>query len=130
MPKTVIEIKNLKKYYGESRGVEDVSLKINEGTIYGFIGPNGAGKSTTIRALLGLINKNSGEILINGKEFDKDKMPPNGGDLQPPADGERPELPDGERPEKPEGGKQDGERPEKPDGNGGPKDGNPPDKPE
>lgn len=67
----VIEIKNLKKYYGKHRGAEDVSMKIKEGTIYGFIGPNGAGKSTTIRTLLGLINKTSGEILINGKPLDK-----------------------------------------------------------
>ena len=71
---TIIEIKHLKKYYGESRGVEDVSIKINKGDIYGFIGPNGAGKSTTIRTLLGLINKNDGEICIKGKEFNKDDI--------------------------------------------------------
>ena len=69
---TIIELKHLKKYYGSNRGVEDVSLKINKGEIYGFIGPNGAGKSTTIRAILGLINKTSGEILLNGKELDMD----------------------------------------------------------
>ena len=74
MDNTIIEIRHLKKYYGESRGTEDVSLKINKGDIYGFIGPNGAGKSTTIRTLLGLINKTSGEILIKGKEFDKDDL--------------------------------------------------------
>ena len=66
----VIEINNLKKYYGKVRGVEDVSLKINSGEVYGFIGPNGAGKSTTIRTLMGLINKTSGDIFINGKELD------------------------------------------------------------
>ena len=74
MDNTIIEIRHLKKYYGESRGTEDVTLKINKGDIYGFIGPNGAGKSTTIRTLLGLINKTSGEILIKGKEFDKDDL--------------------------------------------------------
>ena len=61
---SVIELKNLKKYYGESRGIEDVSLNIEEGTIYGFIGPNGAGKSTTIRTMMGLINKTDGEIFL------------------------------------------------------------------
>ena len=66
----VIEIKHLKKYYGSSRGVEDVSLEINKGDIYGFIGPNGAGKSTTIRTLMGLINKTSGEIYLKGKELE------------------------------------------------------------
>ena len=74
MNNPVIEIKHLKKYYGSSRGVEDVSLKINKGEIYGFIGPNGAGKSTTIRTLMGLINKSSGNIYINGKEFFKDDI--------------------------------------------------------
>ncbi|MBQ7105787.1 MAG: ABC transporter ATP-binding protein [Bacilli bacterium] len=67
----VLEIINLKKYYGKVRGVEDVSIKLNSGEVYGFIGPNGAGKSTTIRTLMGLINKTSGDIFINGKEFDK-----------------------------------------------------------
>ena len=66
----VLEIVNLKKYYGKVRGVEDVSLKINSGEVYGFIGPNGAGKSTTIRTVMGLINKTSGDIFINGKELD------------------------------------------------------------
>ena len=74
MSNVVIEIKHLKKYYGKARGVEDVSITINKGEIYGFIGPNGAGKSTTIRTLLGLINKNDGEIYINGKELDKDDI--------------------------------------------------------
>lgn len=72
--KPILEIINLKKYYGDIRGVEDVSLTLNKGEIYGFIGPNGAGKSTTIRSIMNLINKTSGTILINGKEFDKDDI--------------------------------------------------------
>ena len=74
MSENIIEIKHLKKYYGNARGVEDVSLKINKGEIYGFIGPNGAGKSTTIRTIMNLINKTSGEIYIYGKELDKDDL--------------------------------------------------------
>ena len=70
----IIEIKHLKKYYGNTRGVEDVSLALNKGDIYGFIGPNGAGKSTTIRTIMGLINKTSGDIFIKGKELDKDDI--------------------------------------------------------
>ena len=70
MSEIVIELKNLKKYYGKSRGIEDVSMKINKGDIYGFIGPNGSGKSTTIRTIMGLINKTSGSIFINGEELD------------------------------------------------------------
>ena len=68
----VIELKNLKKYYGDIKGIERVSFKINAGEIYGFIGPNGAGKSTTIRTIMGLINKTSGSILINGEEINHD----------------------------------------------------------
>ena len=70
MDNYVIELKHLKKYYGNTRGIEDVTMKIKKGEIYGFIGPNGAGKSTTIRTMLGLINKNSGSVLLNGKEMD------------------------------------------------------------
>lgn len=70
----VLEVKKLKKYYGKIRGVEDVSLSIKKGEIYGFIGPNGAGKSTTIRTIMGLINKTSGNIYINGKELDKNDI--------------------------------------------------------
>ena len=71
---TMLEVINLRKYYGNIRGVEDVSIKLNAGETYGFIGPNGAGKSTTIRSIMNLINKTSGKILINGKEVKKDDL--------------------------------------------------------
>ena len=71
---TIIELKHLKKYYGSIKGIKDVSLKINKGDIYGFIGPNGAGKSTTIRTILGLINKTSGEIFLKGKKINIDDI--------------------------------------------------------
>lgn len=70
----IIEIEHLKKYYGNIRGVEDVTFKINKGEIYGFIGPNGSGKSTTIRTIMGLINKTSGNIYINGNKLDKNNI--------------------------------------------------------
>lgn len=66
----VLELKKLKKYYDKTCGIEDVSLKLNKGEIYGFIGPNGAGKSTTLRTIMGLINKTSGSILFNDEELD------------------------------------------------------------
>lgn len=68
----IIEIKNLTKYYGKSRGIIDVSLDVKEGEIFGFIGPNGAGKSTLIRTLLELIHPTSGEAIIFGKDCVKD----------------------------------------------------------
>ena len=64
-----IEIKNLTKYYGKVRGIENVSLSVEEGEFFGFIGPNGAGKSTLIRTLLGLISANSGHAEIFGRDI-------------------------------------------------------------
>ncbi|MBE0700868.1 MAG: ABC transporter ATP-binding protein [Acholeplasmataceae bacterium] len=64
----MIEVKNLKKYYGSERGIEDVTMHVNEGEIFGFVGPNGSGKTTLIRILLGLIDKNSGDAKILGQE--------------------------------------------------------------
>lgn len=64
---SVIEIKNLTKNYGKSRGIVDVNLNVEQGEIFGFIGPNGAGKSTTIRTLLGLIYPGEGSATIFGK---------------------------------------------------------------
>lgn len=71
MPNT-IEIKNLTKFYGKSRGIIDVSFNVAEGEIFGFIGPNGAGKSTTIRTLLALIYPTSGSAAIFGLDCIKD----------------------------------------------------------
>lgn len=74
MRKSILEIQNLTKYYGKILGVEDLSLKLEEGEIFGFIGPNGAGKSTTIRCIMNLINKTSGKVLIENEEFNKDDL--------------------------------------------------------
>jgi ABC-2 type transport system ATP-binding protein len=67
-----IKTENLTKYYGKARGIVDLSLKVNEGEIFGFIGPNGAGKSTTIRTLLGLIAPTSGKAEILSMDITKD----------------------------------------------------------
>ena len=68
-----IECRGLTKRYGKHRGIEDVDLTVREGEIFGFIGPNGAGKSTTIRTLLGLIGKTSGEARIFGLDIERDR---------------------------------------------------------
>ncbi len=70
----VIETKNLTKYYGKARGIIDVNITVQQGEIYGFIGPNGAGKSTTIRTLLALIYKTSGEATIFGLDCEKARV--------------------------------------------------------
>ncbi len=64
-----IWMENLTKYYGKARGIEQVSLRVSEGELFGFIGPNGAGKSTTIRALLGLIAPTGGRAEVFGRDI-------------------------------------------------------------
>lgn len=68
---SIIETTNLSKYYGKARGIIDVSLKVEEGEIFGFIGPNGAGKSTTIRLLLALIYPSGGSATVFGQDVIK-----------------------------------------------------------
>ena len=65
---SIIEVNNLTKFYGKSRGIVDVSFNEEEGEIFGFIGPNGAGKSTTIRLLLSLIHPTRGSARVFGKD--------------------------------------------------------------
>jgi len=62
----MIEIRHLTKRYGAFTAVDDISLTVSRGEIYGFLGPNGAGKTTTIRILAGLSLPTSGEVLIDG----------------------------------------------------------------
>lgn len=64
-----ISFHNVKKSYGKSRGVKNLTLNIETGDIFGFLGPNGAGKSTTIRCLLGLLKFQEGEIKVLGKNI-------------------------------------------------------------
>jgi len=68
----VIEISRLAKYYRRSRGIEDITLNVPQGDIFGFIGPNGAGKSTTIRILLNLIFPTSGNASVFGLDVVRD----------------------------------------------------------
>lgn len=68
----VIELNNLTKRYGKSRGIEDVTFQVKQGEIFGFIGPNGAGKSTTIRTLLNLLYPSSGSAKILSKDIVKE----------------------------------------------------------
>jgi ABC-2 type transport system ATP-binding protein len=66
-----IEINTLTKKFKNFTAVDNVSFKVKKGEIYGFLGPNGAGKTTTIKAMLGLIHMNSGNIQINGFDIIK-----------------------------------------------------------
>lgn len=68
----VLEVNNLKKVIGNREIIKDISFYVNEGEIFGFLGPNGAGKTTTIRMLVGLIKPTDGNIVICGKNLNKD----------------------------------------------------------
>jgi ABC-2 type transport system ATP-binding protein len=63
---TVIETRELSKYYGQQAAVEGLNLQVQEGEIFGFLGPNGAGKTTTILMLLGLTEPSEGEARVCG----------------------------------------------------------------
>tara|TARA_B100001094_G_C18191354_1_gene807468 strand:+ start:2894 stop:3793 length:900 start_codon:yes stop_codon:yes gene_type:complete len=65
----ILEIKNLHKLFGAFKAVNNISLHVNKGDIYGFLGPNGAGKSTTLRMVLGLIKPSKGNIFINNENI-------------------------------------------------------------
>ncbi len=67
MPQPV-SIHKLTRYYGEHRGIIDVSFNVDEGSVFGFLGPNGAGKTTLIRHLLGILKPSSGEARIFGHD--------------------------------------------------------------
>jgi len=63
----MLKIEHLTKTYGDKKAVDDLSLHIKSGEIYGFIGHNGAGKTTTIKSVVGILQFESGEIYIDGK---------------------------------------------------------------
>jgi ABC-2 type transport system ATP-binding protein len=70
----LVEVKNLKKNYGSIEAVKDISFNIKENEIIGLLGPNGSGKTTTIGMMLGLLKPSNGEILIDGKKIEENRI--------------------------------------------------------
>lgn len=70
----IITLEGVHKSYGKTKAVDNLSLRINEGEIYGFIGPNGAGKSTTIRLFLNFLKPDAGKITVLGLCPEKDEV--------------------------------------------------------
>jgi len=66
---TVLEVKELVRYFGDLLAVDHLSLEVRRGEILGFLGPNGAGKTTSIRMMCGLLKPSSGEVRINGNKI-------------------------------------------------------------
>ncbi len=70
----MLKITHLTKQYGEKKAVDDLSLEIKPGEIYGFIGHNGAGKTTTLKSVVGILQFDAGEILIDGTSIKDDPL--------------------------------------------------------
>ena len=70
----LVEVKNLKKIYGSKEAVKDISFNIKKEEILGLLGPNGSGKTTTIGMLLGLLKPTNGEVLIDGKKIEENRI--------------------------------------------------------
>lgn len=70
----MLRIEHLTKAYGEKKAVDDLSLNIRPGEIYGFIGHNGAGKTTTLKSAAGILRFDEGEIFINGKSVKSEPL--------------------------------------------------------
>jgi ABC-2 type transport system ATP-binding protein len=66
----LLELHNLKKYFATQKAVDDISLNIDKGNIFGLLGPNGAGKTTLIRMITGIFYPDEGQIIFDGKKFD------------------------------------------------------------
>ena len=66
----MLEVRHLKKYFTTQKAVDDISLSIEKGSIFGLLGPNGAGKTTLIRMITGIFYPDEGEIFFDGKKFD------------------------------------------------------------
>jgi len=71
----MIEIRNLTRYFGTKKAVDNISFTVNKGEILGFLGPNGAGKSTTMRMITGFIPPSSGTAVISGFDITDDPIP-------------------------------------------------------
>ena len=65
----VLELQNIKKYFATQKAVDDISMNISQGNIFGLLGPNGAGKTTLLRMITGIFYPDSGQILFDGKKF-------------------------------------------------------------
>ena len=70
----LVEVKNLKKSYGSKEAVKGISFKIKDDEILGLLGPNGSGKTTTIGMMLGLLKPSNGEIIIDGKNIEDNRI--------------------------------------------------------
>ncbi|MCK4780219.1 MAG: ABC transporter ATP-binding protein, partial [Candidatus Lokiarchaeota archaeon] len=70
----IINVKGLKKFFGDVKAVNGISFAVQQGEVFGLLGPNGAGKTTTIKLLLGLLEPNEGEMRVFGLNPERDEV--------------------------------------------------------
>ena len=68
----MLEMKNVTKKFGDFKALDNLSLTVPKGAVYGLVGPNGAGKSTAIRHLVGVYRQDEGEVTLDGIQISKD----------------------------------------------------------
>lgn len=66
----MLQVKNIVKYYGDNKAVDNLSFEVKNGEIFGLLGENGAGKTTTFRIIMGLLDATEGKVLLDGKKID------------------------------------------------------------
>ena len=72
MEEAIISVRHLKKYFGAVKAVDDLSFEVRKGELFAFLGLNGAGKSTTINVICGVLEKDSGKVIVDGTDVDED----------------------------------------------------------
>lgn|SRR5690554_2565420 len=85
MADLILETRYLKKYYGKQLAVNNISLQIPRGSIYGLLGPNGAGKTTTLKMITGLVYPGAGEIIVFGEPWQRKHLRRIGALIESPA---------------------------------------------
>ncbi|WP_070041534.1 lantibiotic protection ABC transporter ATP-binding protein [Robinsoniella peoriensis] len=85
MGKMILETKNLSKRFGEQMAANQISLQIEQNSIYGLLGPNGAGKSTTLKMIVGLLRPTEGQIIFKGKPCKRESLAKIGSLIEAPA---------------------------------------------
>ena len=73
MPNYAVEVKELRKFFGEVRAVDGLSFSVGKGEIFGFLSPNGAGKTTVLRIIATLLTPSEGEVRVFGKDVVRDR---------------------------------------------------------
>ena len=70
----MLQVKDISKYFGEFKAINNLSFDVKVGDVMGFLGPNGAGKTTSMRVITGYLKSDEGNVIINNKDIDDDPI--------------------------------------------------------